>query len=72
MGADGTDSPRFGSAIRRFPQALAGLEVIGQHPPVLGATKQHAVQVGGAAVGRQKAGRVDLARAPILAHRSPD
>ena len=51
---------------RRFPHSLAGLEVIGQHPPVLGAAKQHAIQVGGAAVGRQKAGRVVLARAPIL------
>ena len=40
----------------RFPNSLAGLEVIGEHPAVRGAAKQHAVQVGGAAVGGQKAG----------------
>jgi hypothetical protein len=41
---------------RRFPNSLAGLEVISQHPPVLGAAEQHAVQIGGASVGGQKGG----------------
>ena len=50
----------------RFPNSLAGLEVIGQHPPVLGAAKQHAVQVGGASVRRQKAWGVVLVCSPIL------
>ena len=50
----------------RFPNSLAGLEVIGQHPPVLGAAKQHAVHVGGASVGRQKGGGIVLVRSPIL------
>ena len=51
---------------RRCPNSLAGLEVIGQHPPVLGAAKQHAVQVGGASVGRQKSGGIVLVRSPVL------
>ena len=38
----------------RLPNSLASLEIIGQHPPVLGAAKQHAIHVGGAPVGRQK------------------
>ena len=50
----------------RFPHPLASLEVIGQHSPVLGAAKQHAVQVGGASVGRQKGRRIVLVRAPIF------
>ena len=40
----------------RFPDSLAGLEVIGQHPPVLGAAKQHAVQVGGARLAGRRLG----------------
>ena len=50
---------------RRCPDSLAGLEVIGQHPPVLGAAKQHAVQVGGASVGRQKGGGIVLVGTPV-------
>ena len=51
----------------RFPNSLAGFEVVSQHPPVLGAAKQQAVHVGGAAIDRQKAGGfVVLMRAPIL------
>ena len=56
IGAAGIDLAHFRVRDRRFPNSLAGLEVIGQHAPVLGAAKQHAVQVGGAAIGRQKAG----------------
>ena len=37
---------------RRFPQPLAGLEIVGQHPPVLGPAKQHAIEVRRAAIGR--------------------
>ena len=50
---------------RRFPNSLAGFEVIGQHPPVLGAAKQHAIQVGGASVGRQKSGGIVLVGTPV-------
>ena len=37
---------------RRFPQPLAGLEIVGQHAPVLGPTKQHAIEVRRASIGR--------------------
>src|SRR5262249_48621174 len=50
IGADGTDSPWLASAICRFPHVLAGVEIVSKHPPVLGATKQHAVRVGDTAV----------------------
>ena len=66
IGADGTVSPKFHVRDGRFPNSLAGLEVVGEHPPVLGAAKQHAVQVGGAAVGGQKGRGIVLVRSPIL------
>ena len=56
IGAAGTDFALFRIRDRRLPKPLAGFEIIGQHPPVLGPTKQHAVEVGGASVGRQNAG----------------
>ena len=49
----------------RFPNSLAGLEVIGEHPAVLGAAKQHAVQVGGTAIRRHNVERIVLVRSPI-------
>jgi hypothetical protein len=49
-----------------FQHPLAGVEVVGQHPPVLGAAKQHAVHVVGASVGGQKTWGVVLVRTPIL------
>jgi hypothetical protein len=51
---------------RRLPEPLAGYEVIGKHAPVLGPTEQPAVEVGGAAIGRQNVGRIFLVRAPVL------
>ena len=50
----------------RLPDSLAGLEVIGQHAPILGSAKQHPVEVGRPAHGRQDRGRHVLARAPVL------
>ena len=50
---------------RRCPNSLAGFEVISQHPPVLRAAKQHAIQVGRASVGRQKSGGIVLVGTPV-------
>ena len=67
IGAAGVELAEFRVRDRRFPNALAGFEVVSQHPPVLGAAKQQAVHVGGAAIDRQKAGGfVVLMRPPIL------
>src|SRR5262249_37366548 len=49
----------------RLPEPLAGFEVISQDTSVLGATKQHAVQVRGAPVSGQKRGGIILVRTPI-------
>ena len=51
---------------RRLPEPLAGLEVIGQHPTVVGPAEQRDVEVGGAPIGRQNVGRIFLVGAPVL------
>jgi hypothetical protein len=51
---------------RRLPEPLAGLEVIGEHPTVVGPAEQPAVEVGRAPIGRQNVGRIFLVRAPVL------
>ena len=67
IGAAGVELADFRVRDCRFPNSLAGFEVVSQHPPILGAAKQQAVHVGGAAIDRQKAGGfVVLMRAPIL------
>ncbi len=50
----------------RLPDSLAGLEVIGQHAPILGSAKQHAVEVGRPTHRREDRGRHVLVRAPVL------
>ena len=49
-----------------LPDSLAGLEVIGQHPSILGSAKQRAVEIRRPAHGGEDRGRDVLARAPIL------
>ena len=66
IGAAATNSPLRPVGDRRLPNSLAGLEVIGQHAPILGSAEQHAVEVGRPAHGRQDRGRHVLARAPVL------
>ena len=53
----GNRGSRHGLAVlgvgdHRLPQFLAGLEIEGEHAAVLRASKQHAVHIGGTAVGR--------------------
>src|ERR1700760_523769 len=50
----------------RAPDALAGLEVIRQHAPILGSAKQHAIEIRHASRGGQDRWREVLARAPIF------
>src|SRR5580704_2000485 len=50
----------------RLPETLAGLEVICEHPTVVGPAEQHAVEVGRAPIGWQNVGRIFLVRAPVL------
>src|SRR5262249_4026622 len=55
---------------RRGPDALSGLEIVGENPAVLGAAEQHAIQIRRAAIDALRRGRlVILMRAPILATR---
>jgi len=51
---------------RGLPEPPAGLEIIGEHAPVLGSAKQHAVQVGSTSVQRQNVRREVLVGTPIL------
>src|SRR5262249_58735929 len=53
-----------------FPDALAGLEIVGEDTGVLGAAEKHAVQIRRAAIDLLRRGRsVILMRTPVLAAR---
>jgi hypothetical protein len=51
---------------RRRPNALAGLEVIGEHSSIQGAAVEHAIQVGCPTHRRQDRGRHIFTGTPIL------